>query len=209
MITLSNGHVLKYVTASGALGYDGKGWPWEKPLKWIGLLNPLLFANVMKTITLKPRQGNFNRCNPFGCIRPMRNGTVNSVGLTNPGFGWWAENIGSKIGSIPLIGSIFGEPEELKTMAQAMNKFPIIALEVNASCPNTQEDNLLNTGKVIESVKAVKSVSRHPILLKLSVVHDIEEIVPAVEGMAEAFDINAPPWHIVFPNIESPLAKLG
>jgi len=28
-IRLSNGHVLEYVVASGALGFDGKGWPWE------------------------------------------------------------------------------------------------------------------------------------------------------------------------------------
>ena len=141
----------------------------------------------------------------------MRGGVVNSVGLTNPGFNWWAKKIGAELDwfKIRLIGSIFGEPKELETMAKAMNDFDIIALQVNASCPNTEGDTLSNVEKVIESIEAVKNVSRHPVLAKVSVAHNIEKIALAVESMVEAFDINSVPWHIVFPNKKSPLAKLG
>lgn len=33
MIELSNGHRFEFVAASGALAFDGRGWPWEWPLR--------------------------------------------------------------------------------------------------------------------------------------------------------------------------------
>ncbi len=44
MITLSNGHCFEYMVASGALGFDGNGWPWERPLVALGLIKPELFT---------------------------------------------------------------------------------------------------------------------------------------------------------------------
>ncbi len=55
MITLSNGHKLEYVVASGALGFDGKGWFWERPLVWLGLMRPDLFTIGIRTLTYHPR----------------------------------------------------------------------------------------------------------------------------------------------------------
>ena len=57
MITLSNGHSFEYMIASGALGFDGKGWIWERPLVWLGLVRPDLFTVVIKTLTRNPRPG--------------------------------------------------------------------------------------------------------------------------------------------------------
>jgi len=211
MITLSNGHSFEYMTASGALGFDGKGWPWEKPLRWIGLLDPSLFTNVIKTLTIEPRKGNLKWYWPLGCIKPMLGGTINAVGLTNLGIDWWIDKIGLKFdpSRISLVGSILGEPGELAIMAGMLNLFDLVGLEVNASCPNTQDDILENVEKVVEGCRAAKKKSRHPILLKLSVVHDIEKIVPAVQDWVEAFSINSVPWNIVFPGKKSPLAKFG
>jgi len=179
MITLSNGHCFEYMTASGALGFDGKGWPWEQPLRWLGLLDVSLFTSVIKTLTLWPRKGNLRWYNPLGCIRPMRNGTLNAVSLTNKGLHWWTEEIGPKVDSskIPLVGSIFGEPDELIIMARDLNEFDLVGLEINASCPNANDDILTNTEKVIKSCKRVKRFSRFPLMLKLSVVHqDVERL---------------------------------
>ena len=108
MITLSNGFSFEYVTASGALGYDGRGWPWEWPLRWLGLIDPSFFLNVMKTVTLPPRKGNLRWWKPWDCIRLMPHGAVNAVGLTNPGPDWLAEKIGPKVNSkkIPLVGEL-------------------------------------------------------------------------------------------------------
>ncbi len=36
MITLSNGHKFEYMAASGALGFDGKGWLHERLFLVIG-----------------------------------------------------------------------------------------------------------------------------------------------------------------------------
>lgn len=212
MITLSNGFTFEYVTASGALGYNGKGWLWEWPLRWIGMIDPSLFLNVMKTLTLPPRKGNLRWWRPWSCVKPMRNGAVNAVGLTNPGPDWWAEKIGPKVDSkkIPLVGSIYGEQiAGLRIMARIMNDFDLVALELNASCTNTSGELLSNAGLVIDSAEAVKSESRFPVLVKLGVTHEPSTIVPRLTGVAEALDINSVPWRIAFPNRKSPLEKYG
>ncbi len=211
MIRLSNGHAFEYVAASGALAFDGLGWPWEQPLRWIRFLDETAFTTVIKTLTLKPRQGNLRWYNPFGCIRLIPGGTLNAVGLTNPGVEWWCRKIGPRIDSsrAPVMGSILGEPEELALMTKMLNAFDLVGIEINASCPNTQDDVLTNTAKVIDGCRAVKSVSRLPIILKLSVVHDIQKIVEGVKSLVEAFSINSVPWLVVFPEQRSPLASLG
>jgi len=215
MITLSNGCAFEYATASGALGFNGRGWPWEWPLKAVRLLDPLLFANVIKTLTLKPRTGNLRWRKPWGCVRLIFDGlkivgAVNAVGLTNPGIDWWIKKVGPKIRPEEnLIASILGEPAELAIMATILNNYNIFAIEVNVSCPNTQDDFLKNAEKAIEGCRAVKRNSRHPILVKLSVANDAERIVPALAGVAEAFSVNSVPWNMIFPYKKSPLAKLG
>lgn len=211
MIRLSNGHAFEYMTASGALGFDGKGWPWEKPLTYIGLLKPSLFTSVIKTLTLRPTQGNLNWHNPAQCLKPISGGVVNAVGLSNPGIDWWCEKIGPTVCSreIPLVGSIFGQTDELADMARSLNNFDLVGLELNASCPNTNDDILQNTLKVIASCEAIKKTSRLPLILKISVVHDIVQIVKNVEGLIEAFSVNSVPWATAFPNRQSPLASLG
>jgi len=211
MIKFSNGHVFEYMTASGALSFNGKGWPWEQPWRWAGLLDPTLFTSVTKTLTLKPTEGNLRWYNPFRCLRLVRNGIVNAVGLSNPGIDWWCKKIGPSINSmkILLVVSIFGEPEELMEMAMILNDFDLVGLEINASCPNTKTCILQDTSRVIESCKAVKSSSSLPIILKVSVTHDISQIVREVENFIEAISINSVPWSTVFPNRKNPLEKIG
>lgn len=212
MIRLSNGHCFEYMTASGALGYDGKGWPWEWPLRWIGLLDHSLFTVVIKTLTREPKKGNFRWYNPFGCIRIIDGGVVNAVGFTNPGIEWWCRKVGPTVDSrkIPLVGSIFSEePEELVEMAIMLNPFDLVALEINASCPNAGRGFLENTEKVITGCKVVRTASRFPLIVKLSVVHDVDFIIPRIEGVVEAITINSVPWRVIFPQKKSPLAHLG
>ena len=211
MIILHNGFSFEHKIASGASGFDGKFWPWEKPLVWSGLIDPSLFLNTTKTLTLPPRRGNFRWWNPSRCVRLIPGGAVNTFGLTNKGFYWWCRKIGPRINSQenPLAVSILGEIRELAEMADRLNDFDIVALEDNASCPNTSCDILNNTEKVIEGVRNIHEISRFPIILKLSVTHDIETIVKETEGMVAAYDINSVPWHIVFPGKPSPLARFG
>ncbi len=100
-------------------------------------------------------------------------------------------------------------PAELAVMAARFNNFDLVGLEINASCPNTGDDLLKNTDKIIESCEVVKAKTRFPIILKLSVVHDVHSIVREVTGLVGAFSINSVPWSVVFPGKRSPFAKLG
>ncbi len=213
MITLSNGHSFEYMAASGALAFDGQGWPWERPLHWIGLLDPTIFTIVIKTLTRHPRKGNLRWYNPLRCIRFLPHGAVNAVGLTNPGIEWWCKKIGPTIdkNKITLVGSIFTDNnnDELAQMAEMLNGYDLVAIEINASCPNTQGEMLGNIEKVIDGLKKVKEKTRFPVLVKLSVMHDIENLVPRLEGLVEAISINTVPWKSMFPDKKSPLARFG
>ena len=211
MIRLSNGHAFEYMTASGALGFDGKGWLWEQPWRWIGLLDPTLFTSITKTLTLQPKKGNLRWYNPFRCVRLISGGVINAVGLSNPGVDYWCKKIGPSVNStkIPLVASIFGEPEELAEMARILNGFNLVGLEINTSCPNTETCVLQDTARVIASCEAVKTNSRLPLILKVSVTHDVSQIVKEVKNLVEAISINSVPWTIVFPNRRSPLEIFG
>lgn len=217
MIELSNGHKFEYMAASGALAFNGKGYPHEWPLRWTGLLDPSLFTVVIKTLTYEPRKGNYKRYWPLGCIRPIFRdgrivGIVNAVELTNPGIHWWCRKIGPKVNQkkIPLVGSILSDDiYELAKMAKMLNEFDLVGLEINASCPNIGAELIGNTARIIAGCEEVKKVSRFPLILKLSVVHDIRSIVPEVKGIVEAISINSVPWKTIFPYKKSPLEHLG
>jgi dihydroorotate dehydrogenase (NAD+) catalytic subunit len=211
MIKLSNGHSFDFMAASGALGYNGKGWAWEKPLRWLNLLDETLFTIVIKTITLYPRKGNLRWYNPFRAVRFLSDGTVNAVGLTNPGIEWWCRKVGPGLDSKkrPLVASIWGESEELSVMARMLNDFDLKGLEINASCPNVGSHSFVVSDKVLRSCEEVKKETRFPIILKLSVVHDFEDIVYRTKDIVEAFSINSVPWARIFPEKESPLFHFG
>ncbi len=207
-----------YVVASGALAFDGKGWPWERPLVWAGLIRPELFAVTIKSLTRHPRTGNLRwwkpwtwlPFSPWSCVRFVLGGVVNKVGLTNPGIDWWCREIGPRLdyqGRL-IIGSIFGDASELVEMAEMLNRFDLVAIEINVSCPNTGHA-MDQVQMVIDSVKAVKRVSRHPIIVKVSVDQDYLAIVRELVGIAEAVSLNSVPWATAFPNGEkTPLAQL-
>ena len=205
MIRLSNRHAFEYMASSGALGYDGRGWPHERLLTRLGALEPALFTSVTKTLTLHPCAGNGHL---FRCVRFIPGGVVNAVGLRNPGLDWWCKRIGPKVDSkkIPLVVSIFGEPDELVEIAGRLNSYDLAGLELNDSCPNAKSKDF---AEVIADCEAVRSVSRHPLILKISVTHKAKQIARETEGLIEALAINSVPWSIVFPNQKSPLADLG
>jgi dihydroorotate dehydrogenase len=215
MIKLSNNHVLNYVVASGAFGYFGKGWFYDWPFMVTGQIKPSLFTVVAKTVTYEKRKGNLRWYWPFGCIRFIKGGTLNAVGLTNPGYKWWAKKYKQgREKRISLIASIFSNTpnavNELVRMAYCLDAiYDIVAIEINASCPNTEGDILKNTKRIIESCERVKKATHYPLLLKLSVVHKIDEILPNITGIIEAISINSVPWRIVFPNQKSPLERFG
>ncbi|MFH1049010.1 MAG: hypothetical protein V1732_05105 [Patescibacteria group bacterium] len=231
MIELSNGHRIEFVAASGALAFDGRGWPWEWPLRWIGLLDPRLFTIVTKTVLSVRRKGNLcwlapwrvvkfiseegNEIHPFAAIaNPFRiGGVVNAIGLTGPGFEQWLKKDYPVIANLnyKAIVSITGEDgKNCVAMAKRLNGMEnIVGIEFNASCPNTNPCLLENAGMVIETCRSIKEVSAHPLILKLSYAQPYLKIAKETENVVEAISINSVPWRIIYPNKKSPLAKYG
>ena len=212
MITLSNGHSFEYMVASGALAYDGRGWPWEWPLRWMGVLDPKRFTIVTKTLTQKPKAGNLRWLHPWSCVSVIKEGVVNAIGLTNPGIDWWVKEVAPKLSKdgYDLVVSITDDdPQALVRMVKALDLFPLKAVEFNASCPNTAQEIHHNSELIIRSVKSMKGATRLPLILKLSIHQNYSEIAKQTEGMVEALSINSVPWNIAFPEKPSPLKKFG
>ncbi len=210
MITLSNNHSFEYMVASGALAFDGLGWPWERPLVALGLIKPELFTTVIKTLTRNPRPGNLRWWKPWSCIRLIRGGSVNKVGLTNPGVDWWCENVapGLDFNKYHLVGSIFGDKDELLQLTWKLSVFNLVAIEVNPSCPNTGHAHQ-SSEYIVDSIRALKAHTMLPIIVKVSADQDYLSIAKSLEGVVEAISLNSVPWKTAFPNGErSPLWRL-
>lgn len=172
------------MVASGTFGYA------EEFKNLVDLKN--LGAVVTKTITLKPREGNFP---PRTCETPA--GMLNSVGLENPGINKFISQkipLLKKIGP-PVIVSIAAEddPEEFIELARQLDKVSAVsAIEINISCPNIKikdqkshkSAKLISQdcGSTYDIVKAVRKVTSKVLITKLSPnVTSIAEIAQAAE----------------------------
>ncbi len=213
MIKLSNGHCFTYLTASGAFGYDGRGWPWEKyGLCRLGLMDMNLCTHVTKTITLQSWSGNFRWYRPWSVIRFIEDGVVNAFGLTNPGLEWWENKVGRKIQGQKLVVSItsfFPATDEIMVLADHINDYPVVGVEYNASCPNKQTADNINSDSILRHCETIKSWCKHPLLFKGGVTTDWDYLLPRLAGMVEAINLNSVPWSIAFPEKTSPLARYG
>jgi dihydroorotate dehydrogenase len=196
------------MVASGALAFDGKGWPWEWPFRWCGLIDPALFTIVGKSITYGPIRGNLRWWHPWTCVRPIKDGTLNKVGLTNPGFRVFLDEIVPtiKLSAVRFVPSFFGIKGELLFMTQSCNHLPLVAYEINASCPNS--DHTSEADAIIDAACAVCRISRRPVILKLSAQQNCCAIAQGVKGYVAAISMNSVPWGMVYPERKSPFAEL-
>lgn len=212
MITLSNEERVEFLTGSGALGFDGRGWWWEYPLRWIGVLNPRDFAIVVKTLTLRPRKGNLRWYAPWRCVRLIPGGTVNAVGLTNPGIDWWIHTCYPRMRrmGLQIVVSVYPESvAEAQAFADKLRPLQLTAIELNASCPNVAHCEA-DAVHHVYSIACALRASGHPLIVKVGYDQPYGTIAQAVEGVADAIHaINAVPWRLVYPDRPSPLARLG
>ena len=141
-------------------------------------------AVTTKSIGMKPREGH-----PNPTVLQRDTWVMNAVGLSNPGYKKFKEEI--KLGEfqIPVIASIFaGNPEDFAFLAKEMEDAKADAIELNISCPNLKPGEKI--GEVIGKdpdlsynvVKAVKRAVKIPVITKLTPnVNDIKVIAKAVE----------------------------
>ncbi len=140
-----NGIKLKnrFLVSSGALGY-GLGWPWEKPLIKLGIIDPTCFgAVVTKTLTLESEIGNF--IDPFApwpkmilnapkVLQKVKNGWLNNLRLWNVGIDYFIKKIFPQIKNVNLIISINGKTiEDFLKLIEKINPLEIAAIELNVS----------------------------------------------------------------------------
>ena len=161
--------------ASGTFGHAEKYYN-LKEVKKLGALVP-------KTVTLHRRAGNA----PPRIIETS-SGMLNAIGIENPGADGFIEKklpAFAAIG-IPLIISILGNSdEEFIQLAERFNQAQgVSALELNLSCPNLKHKILVSQDAeaTFRVVKKVKTISKYPVIAKLSPnVTDVAAIAAAAE----------------------------
>jgi dihydroorotate dehydrogenase (NAD+) catalytic subunit len=173
------------IAASGTFGYG---------TEFSGLADFSYFgAIILKAVSLEPRIGN-----PYPRIVETPAGMLNCIGLENPGVEVFlreklpaAANLG-----VPLIANLVGDRvQDYADLAAILDKEgSLVALEVNASCPNVDHGYLwfaADTHALSSLVAAVRKASKKPLIVKLS--PNVTDIVPlakaAIESGADILDL--------------------
>ena len=165
------------IPASGTFGY-GREFAELYDINCLGTFS-------MKGTTLSPRFGN-----PTPRIAEANGGMLNAVGLQNPGV----EAVIRE--ELPALARVFSKPvmanvsgfstEEYAEVCARLDAQPQVGwLEVNISCPNVHGGGMsfgTDPGAAAAVTRAVKAVTKKPVILKLSPnVTDIVSIAKACE----------------------------
>jgi len=147
-------------------------------------------AITTKSCCLKPRLGHENPT-----VLAWEHGLINAVGLTNPGVEAEIKEIYKlkrllSNSSTKIIASFFGATvDEFKTVAGMLAYAHPDFLEVNISCPNTEDDlgrpfacSVDSTYTVVKAIKEV--VNDVPIIVKLS--PNVTDIIAIGKAASEA-----------------------
>lgn len=145
-------------------------------------------AVVTKSLGPVPRTGH-----PNPTLVRLPYGALNAMGLPNPSAEYFVDELKAlKSMGVPVVASFFGGTvEEFAAVAGLLSGAGADALELNASCPNVQEElGMLasDAGNVEKVTEAVRDETGLPLFVKLSPnVTDIQEIARAAErGGADA-----------------------
>lgn len=166
------------IPASGTFGY---GYEFAE-IYDINCLGTFSF----KGTTREPRFGN-----PTPRIAECRSGMLNAVGLQNPGV----DRVITE--ELPKLKAVFNKPVMANVSGFSLDEYVEVCkkldseeqigwFEVNISCPNVQGGGMhfgTDPESAAEVTKAVKAVTKKPVIIKLSPnVADITEIACACEN---------------------------
>lgn len=213
------------IVISTALGLDGKGiFPHTLRPAYQKLLKTAAGAGttiLTKSITRHPKKGNFIPWNPFTWkyIQKLPNGgMLNAYGLTNPGIAKCIKrsNYGSNTNVIPSIYPEFSKGEcfaiyETRVAIGMMDEIGIHTIELNFSCPNSEEIIGKNMKSSLACVRELKKYFPWMfIIAKISIVHPHEFAQELERSGADAIhSINAVPFEMIYTDKISPLVKVG
>jgi dihydroorotate dehydrogenase (NAD+) catalytic subunit len=173
------------LAASGTFGYGLEFAPYLD-LEELG-------GFVVKGLYYGPREGN-----PPPRLVETPSGLINAIGLQGIGVKAFVAKVLPKLKDLDtaVIVNVCGETEEeYVRVVEFLNSHDgIAAFELNISCPNVRQEGAcpaLDPGTAFRLVKAVKGISRLPLIIKLSPnVTSVAEIAAAVEEAgAEAISL--------------------
>ena len=217
------------VVISTALGPGGRGifpytlWPAYRRL--IQAVRATGTTALTKSATRFKRKGNFIPLNPltWRYIRRLPDtGMLNAYGLTNAGVEVCAQDLRASLRMgfqvIPNFYPEFvkGTQTAISETLEAIGLYQKIlgpdfwALELNYSCPNSQEAIKENVQQGIRCIQAVRQ--QHPslfLIAKISRVHP-HEFAQELEssGVNAIHGINTIPYEIIFPEDRYPRSPL-
>lgn len=129
-----------------------------------------LGAVVVKSLSPGPWPGN-----PAPRVHPVAGGMLNSVGLQGPGVAaWLADDLPAlEAAGATVVASIWGRTVEEYARAAAMlasSPACVVAVEVNVSCPNTEDRDAMfaHSADATAAVVAAASCCGRPLWAKLS-----------------------------------------
>lgn len=151
-----------------------------------------LGAVITKGVSVTPWEGN-----PVPRVAETPSGMLNAIGLQNPGIDLFLKRDSAFLeeNNIPYVINVCGHTkEEYMEAVERLSDTKAKALEINISCPNVKAGGITfgTTAEGVEDItKAVKSVAKKPIIMKLSPnVTSIAEIAKAAEaGGADAVSL--------------------
>ncbi len=139
---------------------------------------------VTKGVAVTPWEGN-----PTPRIAETTGGMLNAIGLQNPGLDVFIERDLRFLSGFDtaVMVNVCGHSKEEYTEAVArLADTDAKLLEINISCPNVREGGIAfgqSASKIEEITRAVKSVARQPVIMKLSPnVTDITEMALAAQN---------------------------
>jgi len=151
------------VLLSGCVGFG------EEYTRIEGFSNTDVGAVCLKGTTGEPRFGNAPHR-----ITETPEGTLNAIGLQNPGVDYVVNDILPKLNfsETRFIANVSGSTiEEYIEVTQKFDDSPIDAIEINISCPNVKEGGVAfgnDPDMSARVVAACRSVTKKPIITKLS-----------------------------------------
>ena len=145
-----------------------------------------LGAVVVKSITLEPREGL-----PTPRMAETPSGMLNAIGLQNPGIDrWLAKDLPwLQQHGVPVIASIAGRTvDEYAQVARKLRGAPgVVAIEVNISCPNVEDRNIVFACRAEPSAAVIQAVRREvdvPLFAKLT--PDVTDVTAIARSVVDA-----------------------
>ncbi|MFA6009865.1 MAG: dihydroorotate dehydrogenase [Desulfobacteraceae bacterium] len=174
------GVVLKnpVMTASGTFGYGIEFKDYVDLNKLGGI--------VVKGLSIEPSKGN-----PPPRIVETACGMLNAIGLENIGIRAFVKDKIPELSKLqtPVFINVYGKTEgDYVRVAEIADEVPAIAgMEINISCPNVSQGGLafgVDPCSAASVVKAVRSVTRKPLMVKLT--PNVTDITVVAKSVVDA-----------------------